>query len=103
MQTSTSNQIRDTVRQAYGAIATGRQTSCCSGSGCCGAGESPSRELGYSADDMANVPEGADLGLGCGNPRRSPPSSPASGCWISGAVQDSMRFWLRVRSARAAR
>ena len=69
MQTSTSDQIRDTVRQAYGAIATGRQASCCSGSGCCGAGESPSRELGYSADDMASVPEGADLGLGCGNPQ----------------------------------
>jgi len=69
MQTSTSDQIRDTVRQAYGAIATGRQASCCGGAGCCGAGESPSRELGYSADDMASVPEGADLGLGCGNPQ----------------------------------
>jgi ubiquinone/menaquinone biosynthesis C-methylase UbiE len=23
---------------------------------------------GYSADDVASVPEGADLGLGCGNP-----------------------------------
>ena len=69
MQTSTSDQIRDTVRQAYGAIAAGRQASCCGGSGCCGAGESPSRELGYSVDDMASVPEGADLGLGCGNPQ----------------------------------
>jgi SAM-dependent methyltransferase len=24
--------------------------------------------LGYSADDLSNVPEGADMGLGCGNP-----------------------------------
>jgi arsenite methyltransferase len=68
MQTSTSDQIRETVRQAYGAIATGAQSSCCNGPGCCG-GESPSRALGYSADDLASVPEGADLGLGCGNPQ----------------------------------
>jgi SAM-dependent methyltransferase len=25
--------------------------------------------MGYSAEDLANVPEGADLGLGCGNPQ----------------------------------
>ena len=45
-------------------------SSCCggsSGSSCCG----PDRgaiELGYSAEDVEHLPEGANLGLGCGNP-----------------------------------
>jgi arsenite methyltransferase len=40
-------------------------------SGCCGATSVPatlSREIGYSDHDIAAVPEGANLGLGCGNP-----------------------------------
>jgi len=44
------------------------QQSCCSASpSCCGVG-SASLELGYGAQDLAAVPEGANLGLGCGNP-----------------------------------
>jgi len=69
MQTSTHDKIRDTVRKAYGAVATREQAGCCSGPGCCGPGESASRQLGYSDADLASVPEGADLGLGCGNPQ----------------------------------
>jgi SAM-dependent methyltransferase len=70
MQTSTSDQIRAAVRQAYGAVATqDRQSGCCgSGSSCCGPGSS-SKQLGYTDADIAAVPEGADLGLGCGNPQ----------------------------------
>ncbi|GLH74339.1 hypothetical protein GETHLI_28410 [Geothrix limicola] len=46
--------------------------SCCSASpasssSCCSAGEA-SLELGYAAQDLETVPEGANLGLGCGNP-----------------------------------
>ena len=71
MQTSTSNQIRAAVRQAYGAVATQeRQSGCCGGgSSCCGLTGSSSRQLGYTDADLAAVPEGADLGLGCGNPQ----------------------------------
>jgi SAM-dependent methyltransferase len=70
MHTSTSDQIRTAVRQAYGAVAIGKQGSgCCGGTSCCGPAESASRQLGYSDDDLAAVPEGADLGLGCGNPQ----------------------------------
>jgi arsenite methyltransferase len=69
METSTAEQMRETVRRAYGAIATGDQGGCCSGPGCCGSSASPSRGLGYSAEDVAGVPAGADLGLGCGNPQ----------------------------------
>jgi len=36
---------------------------------CCGGDSSTSLKLGYSAEDLAKVPEGADLGLGCGNPQ----------------------------------
>jgi arsenite methyltransferase len=68
MQTATPDQIRETVRQAYGAVATRQTDSCCTGGGCCGT-VSASRQLGYSDEDLASVPDGADLGLGCGNPQ----------------------------------
>jgi arsenite methyltransferase len=63
--------IRETVRQTYGAIATGQTSGGCCGSGasCCGPTPSSSRALGYSDEDLGAVPEGADLGLGCGNPQ----------------------------------
>jgi arsenite methyltransferase len=69
MQTSTPDQIRAAVRQAYGAIATGQTGSCCTGTSCCSPAASSSRQLGYSDDDLATLPAGADLGLGCGNPQ----------------------------------
>jgi arsenite methyltransferase len=68
MRTSTSDEIKATVRQAYGDVATRKQTGCC-GPGCCGPTEASSRDLGYSDDDLSSVPHGADLGLGCGNPQ----------------------------------
>lgn len=63
--------IREAVRQAYGAIATGETSGGCCGSGasCCGPVPSSSRALGYSDEELGAVPEGADLGLGCGNPQ----------------------------------
>jgi len=67
--------IKEAVRDRYAGHAADA-TSCCSTSGtraaaasCCGSsGASVSGELGYEADDLAGIPEGADLGLGCGNP-----------------------------------
>jgi arsenite methyltransferase len=63
--------VRDAVRKTYGEIATGDINHGCCGSGaaCCGVPAQTSRALGYSDEDFANVPEGADLGLGCGNPQ----------------------------------
>jgi arsenite methyltransferase len=71
MHPSSSEAIRKAVRKTYGGIASGDQTSGCCGSssGCYGATESPSRAIGYSEEELAGVPEGADLGLGCGNPQ----------------------------------
>jgi SAM-dependent methyltransferase len=64
--------IRKAVRDSYGRIAAGKATECgptnsCS---CCG-GVTPdtvSKAIGYSDGELKAVPEGADLGLGCGNP-----------------------------------
>jgi len=71
VQTSTSDQIRATVREAYGAVATRKaQGGCCGGgAGCCGPAGPSSTRLGYTDADLAAVPDGADLGLGCGNPQ----------------------------------
>ena len=59
-----------TVRRAYGAIAT-EGNSCCDGDSTCGSGgatEAFSRAIGYSDEDLAAAPAGANMGLGCGNP-----------------------------------
>jgi SAM-dependent methyltransferase len=57
------------VKDRYGRIAAGAG-SCCGpvASTCCGAGQPLSLEVGYRRDDLAQLPDGADLGLGCGAP-----------------------------------
>jgi len=52
--------VRGAVRERYGKIA---KTETC-GCGC----NSTSQQIGYSKGELASVPEGADLNLGCGNP-----------------------------------
>jgi arsenite methyltransferase len=68
-----TNDIRDTVRERYGKVAEmteGEPSGCCgTGCGCGTTVTTVSMEgLGYSDDQRAAVPAGADLGLGCGNP-----------------------------------
>jgi len=60
--------VRAIVREHYGTVArTGASTGCAPT--CCAPGSATSASLlGYGADDATSVPEGADLGLGCGNP-----------------------------------
>jgi arsenite methyltransferase len=66
--------LRGEVRSHYAAVARNR-TSCCQ-PGCCTPGKAiPSADLGetalgmgYTADQLSAVPQGANLGLGCGNP-----------------------------------
>ncbi|MFW6051361.1 MAG: arsenite methyltransferase [Myxococcota bacterium] len=60
--------VKETVREHYGKVGRG-EAGGCAPSGCCGPGPDVSRALGYSDDDLASVPEGANLGLGCGNPQ----------------------------------
>ena len=66
METQDNDQIREQVRTAYAKVANGAGG--CS-VGCCGTTGPGSMAMGYSADELAGAPEGADLGLGCGNPQ----------------------------------
>jgi arsenite methyltransferase len=60
-----NDDVRDVVREKYGEIAEGRRSGC----GCgCDCGPDVLLTLGYTAEQKAALPEGADLGLGCGNP-----------------------------------
>jgi SAM-dependent methyltransferase len=59
--------VRDSVRQNYGKIAA-ENGSCCGPTCCTGVAGSPADKLGYSPEDTQSVPEGSNLGLGCGNP-----------------------------------
>jgi arsenite methyltransferase len=43
-------------------------TGCCDANSGCGPGANYASQLGYTAEEQAAVPQGADLGLGCGNP-----------------------------------
>jgi arsenite methyltransferase len=61
---SSSGSIREEVRRRYGATASGDVSSC--GEGCCTSTSADA--LGYSKEESAIAPEGANLGLGCGNP-----------------------------------
>lgn len=67
---SETTDIRSTVREKYGAIAEGTKVGAggCCGSDCCGGTGDVLTEIGYSKEQAAAIPEGADLGLGCGNP-----------------------------------
>ncbi len=72
MNTVKNDEIRQAVRENYGQIAVS-ESSCCDSSSCCTpTAQQPqllSLQLGYSHEDLIAVPEGANLGLGCGNPQ----------------------------------
>jgi len=72
--------VRDAVRAGYGAIAMMGQFSsiqasgsaCGPGGGCCGpstlTADQIAEAVGYSSEELAALPEGANMGLSCGNP-----------------------------------
>lgn len=72
-----ADEIRQNVRESYSQVAEASNEGSCCGteSSCCGVSDDAaintlvSTRLGYSEDDLDNVPGGADMGLGCGNPR----------------------------------
>lgn len=63
-------EIKAAVREKYGQIARGEIDAIAPKQKCCSCGEPAvsSIALDYSKADRASVPEGADLGLGCGTP-----------------------------------
>jgi len=64
MNNNSSEIVRETIRKGYTAIAQGES------SGCCGS-LSPKKlasGIGYTAEELEHLPEGANMGLSCGNP-----------------------------------
>lgn len=81
--TTNPDTVRDTVREGYAKIARDGQWSsvqstptaggsCCGGGGCCGpttlTADQVASAVGYANDDLSALPEGANMGLSCGNP-----------------------------------
>ena len=64
-------EIKKYVRDRYGRAAKQGSSCCQPASSCCGGGKETdtiSKRIGYTDQDLKAVPEGANLGLGCGNP-----------------------------------
>lgn len=72
-----ADDVRNKVRDSYSKVAEANNEGDCCGvaSSCCGVSDDDqinqliSTRLGYSEADLINVPDGADMGLGCGNPK----------------------------------
>jgi SAM-dependent methyltransferase len=65
--------VRKSVREMYSEIVSkGQRCGCSPSNGCCGtSSDNPdehAHKLGYSEEELAASPDGANLGLGCGNP-----------------------------------
>lgn len=86
MENLNDDKIRQVVRENYAKVAESGGSSCGCGTPsalpmintqCCGSSNSLQKErpiqdstrMGYSSEELASVPEGADMGLGCGNPQ----------------------------------
>lgn len=87
-ESASADAVREKVREGYGEIARSGQWSgvvslpvvnanptqeaCAPGGGCCGpatlTADQVAQAIGYGANDLAALPEGANLGLSCGNP-----------------------------------
>jgi len=64
MVTESNEKIRETVRKGYTKIAKGN-------SGCCCGSSSPGKlaeGIGYTSQELEILPDGANMGLSCGNP-----------------------------------
>ena len=70
-----SPEIKSMIRARYGSVAAADPVSCCAPAASCCAPTTPAdaagkaRAMGYSEAELTAVPEGANLGLGCGNPQ----------------------------------
>ena len=64
--------VREQVRAGYGRIASSGGSCCSAAPSCCGSAPAASdilaKHVGYSTQELAALPEGANMGLSCGNP-----------------------------------
>src|SRR3989339_1466192 len=65
MTTGSNEKIRETVRQGYTNIAKGKANCCCCGSS---APDKLAEAIGYTSQELDILPDGANMGLSCGNP-----------------------------------
>ena len=68
-----TDSVRKLVREGYAKIAQDTAAGCCSpGVSCCGSAppdaDKLARELGYTVEELKALPDGANMGLSCGNP-----------------------------------
>ena len=67
-----SESVRQTIREGYGKIAVDGGSCCSTAVSCCGSSAEVSQRLaehiGYRTEELATLPEGANMGLSCGNP-----------------------------------
>lgn len=62
-------EIKKNVRKGYASVAKQASSCCAPTTSCCSnPSEAISKAIGYSEHEMSSVPEGANMGLGCGNP-----------------------------------
>jgi len=67
--------VKREVRDAYGNVvnSSNKNKSCGNSRSCCGVSgkldEKYSQELGYTQEELKSIPDGSDMGLGCGNPQ----------------------------------
>ena len=73
MDTVKNDEILQAVRERYAQVAESSDAGCGCGPTCCDtadvSAEALSQELGYTSDEVGAVPQGANMGLGCGNPQ----------------------------------
>lgn len=63
--------VKKMVREGYAEVAKNKSSCCGPQNPCCGPTDvtkTVAKRIGYSEEDLQEVPEGANLGLGCGNP-----------------------------------
>lgn len=63
--------IKKVVREGYAKIAKQSESCCAPVNSCCGSSDLAgdiSKKIGYTEEELKSVPEGSNLGLGCGNP-----------------------------------
>lgn len=64
-----ADKIKEIVKSRYAKVALHNMPCCGTKKSCCGgSAEDMSKKVGYGDRDLNSVPEGANLGLGCGNP-----------------------------------
>ena len=64
-------EIKKAVREGYAKVAKQDRSCCVPVNSCCGStdlAQNISKSIGYTEEELKAVPEGANLGLGCGNP-----------------------------------